>query len=112
VWALKWCDFGVSFRAAEAPDGILRTVSKVTTGIENDPDQLIVLTNTSPKAIAYPPVASCRTWYPQDSEQCGPCFLCAACCLFACLACCTSSLCVGNMQLSCLCATCCSQLIS
>jgi serine/threonine protein kinase len=27
VWALKWCDFGVSFRAAEAPDGILRTVS-------------------------------------------------------------------------------------
>lgn len=29
VWALKWCDFGVSFRAAEAPDGILRTVSRV-----------------------------------------------------------------------------------
>jgi serine/threonine protein kinase len=28
VWALKWCDFGVSFRAAEAPDGILRTVSR------------------------------------------------------------------------------------
>ncbi|WIA36883.1 hypothetical protein OEZ86_008132 [Tetradesmus obliquus] len=27
VWALKWCDFGVSFRAAEAPDGILRTVT-------------------------------------------------------------------------------------
>jgi hypothetical protein len=29
VWALKWCDFGVSFRAAEAPDGILRTVSRL-----------------------------------------------------------------------------------
>lgn len=28
VWGLKWCDFGVSFRAAEAPGGILRTVSK------------------------------------------------------------------------------------
>jgi hypothetical protein len=27
VWGLKWCDFGVSFRAAEAPGGILRTVS-------------------------------------------------------------------------------------
>lgn len=27
VWGLKWCDFGVSFRAAEAPDGIKRTVS-------------------------------------------------------------------------------------
>jgi hypothetical protein len=26
VWTLKWCDFGVSFRAAEAPGGVLRTV--------------------------------------------------------------------------------------
>lgn len=26
VWGLKWCDFGVSFRAAEAPGGILKTV--------------------------------------------------------------------------------------
>jgi serine/threonine protein kinase len=26
VWGLKWCDFGVSFRAAEAPNGILKTV--------------------------------------------------------------------------------------
>jgi serine/threonine protein kinase len=26
VWGLKWCDFGVSFRAAEAPGGILRQV--------------------------------------------------------------------------------------
>jgi hypothetical protein len=29
VWGLKWCDFGVSFRAAEAPNGILKTVSAV-----------------------------------------------------------------------------------
>lgn len=29
VWGLKWCDFGVSFRAAEAPGGILRTVRRV-----------------------------------------------------------------------------------
>lgn len=27
VWGLKWCDFGVSFRAAEAPGGICKTVS-------------------------------------------------------------------------------------
>ncbi|KAF6263448.1 hypothetical protein COO60DRAFT_411169 [Scenedesmus sp. NREL 46B-D3] len=27
AWALKWCDFGVSFRAAEAPGGILRTAT-------------------------------------------------------------------------------------
>jgi len=26
VWGLKWCDFGVSFRAAEAPNGIMKTV--------------------------------------------------------------------------------------
>jgi serine/threonine protein kinase len=26
VWGLKWCDFGVSFRAAEAPGGIQRQV--------------------------------------------------------------------------------------
>lgn len=32
VWGLKWCDFGVSFRAAEAPGGILRTVSAGAAG--------------------------------------------------------------------------------
>jgi serine/threonine protein kinase len=29
VWGLKWCDFGVSFRAAEAPGGVMKTVSAI-----------------------------------------------------------------------------------
>lgn len=27
VWGLKWCDFGVSFRAAETPGGVCKVVS-------------------------------------------------------------------------------------